>query len=140
MAENSVEELMNLLIGLGIWLVIALFAVINGVLREQVLVRLAGEKLALPLSGITLSLIIFIVTLYMLHLVRFSTLGGFIGLGFFWLCITLIFEYSMGYFLEKKPIREISRVFNIRKGNLFILALLVAALAPAIVAKLKGYY
>ena len=131
---------MNILIGFGIWLVIALLAMVNGAVREKFLAKWLGKKWALPLSGVTLSLIVFLVTLNMLHYVSFATPVGFIGLGFFWLAITLVFEYSMGLIVEKKTLREISQVFNVKKGDLFILVLLTAAFSPLLVAWLNGFF
>ncbi|WP_052299072.1 hypothetical protein [Thermodesulfatator indicus] len=46
----------------GIWLVIVLIAIVNGIFREKVLTPLLGSDLALPISGISLAMLVFVVS------------------------------------------------------------------------------
>ncbi|WP_189379432.1 hypothetical protein [Thalassotalea profundi] len=131
---------MSIIIGTAIWLLIVLLAIANGVLRDKVLAQLLGKKLALPLSGISLSTLIVIVASNTIHFTGLSTFKGFINLGVYWLSITVIFEYTMGLFVEKKSLHEINQVFNIKKGNLFVLVLIVVTLAPPLIAYYKELY
>jgi len=50
----------------------------------------------------------------------------------------LIFEYLFGHYIVGKPWQEINQVFNIFKGDLFIIVLIVSAVSPWLTAKLKG--
>ena len=53
---------MNILKSLFIWLCFIPVAILNGGLREYVLVEAIGEEWALPVSGIILSVCIFLIT------------------------------------------------------------------------------
>ena len=53
---------MNILKSLIIWLCFIPVAILNGGLREYVLVEAIGEEWALPVSGIILSVCIFLIT------------------------------------------------------------------------------
>ena len=53
---------MNILKSLFIWLCFIPVAILNGGLREYVLVEDIGEEWALPVSGIILSVCIFLIT------------------------------------------------------------------------------
>ena len=48
---------------IGIWLVFVISAILNGVFREKVLVPAIGTSIALPLSGVILAALVFLVTL-----------------------------------------------------------------------------
>ena len=50
----------------GVWVLLVLLAVLNGTVREKRLVPLLGAQWALPLSGISLSLLILGATLLLL--------------------------------------------------------------------------
>jgi len=79
---------------LGLWILLAFVAVINGVVREKLLVSLIGERLALPLSGVLLSLLIFLVTLIFIPFFRISSTCGFLYVGIIWVLLTLAFELN----------------------------------------------
>lgn len=53
---------MNILKSLIIWFYFIPIAILNGGLREYVLVKTIGAEWALPVSGITLSVCIFLIT------------------------------------------------------------------------------
>jgi hypothetical protein len=124
--------------GTGVWLVIMAAAVINGVIRDEWLNPLLGDSFALPLSGVMLSLLIFIITYFSVTLIGLSTTLTCLVIGLFWVILTLSFEYLFGHFVLGMPWYEISRVFDVTRGNLFVLALFAAALSPWIAARLRG--
>ena len=53
---------MNILKSLPVWLSFIPIAILNGGLREYVLAKTIGAEWALPVSGITLSVCIFLIT------------------------------------------------------------------------------
>ena len=123
---------------LGIWLVIVIVAIINGVAREKILTPLIGSSFSLPLSGITLSVLVLVVTYFTIPFIGEVKTGSYLYIGLLWVILTLSFEYLFGHYVTGKPWYEINQVFNILKGNLFILVLIVSAVSPWVAAKLKG--
>jgi hypothetical protein len=124
----------------GIWLLIVVAAILNGTFREKVLVSAIGENMALPLSGLSLAILVFIVSLIFVPFIRGVEPKIFIIIGLFWVVLTLTFEFVFGHFIAGKPWLEIVQVFNVRKGDLFIVVLCVTAISPYFAAKLRGLF
>ena len=122
----------------GIWLVIVVVAVFNGVFREKVLVPLIGAGFSLPLSGVLLAMLIFLVALLSVSIIGSSEQKKYILIGLVWLILTLSFEFLFGYFIAGKSWQEILGVFNIMKGDLFIVVLFAAGISPWLAAKARG--
>ena len=121
-----------------IWVIIALFAIMNGIFRENVLVSILGQLMAVSVSGIMLSIIVFIVTYLFFPLIgKHHTLAYFF-IGLQWVVMTLMFEFVFGHYVMGKSWSSISQVFNIMDGNLFIIVLVVSLFSPILAAKLKG--
>ena len=121
-----------------LWSIIAVFAIANGLLREKLLAPLFSETLALPISGISLSFIIFLVTWLMFPLISGNTKSTYILVGILWVILTLIFEFLFGHFAAGKPWSVILQGFNVASGNLFILALLSSLMSPFLVSLVRA--
>lgn len=114
----------------AVWLLIAVLAVLNGFLREAILQPLLGTRLALPVSGVVLALIVLIVTF-----VCFRWLAGpYWLIGIQWVVMTLLFEFGFGHYVAGKSWPELLQTFNMLRGDLFVLVLLVSLIAPRLVA------
>lgn len=120
-----------------IWVIIAIFAVINGLFRESVLSPHFGESVALPASGITLSIIIFTIIYLSFKLFGKNEYRTYLYIGIQLVTMTLIFEFFFGHYVIGKSWSELLQVFNILKGDLFTIALLVSLFSPILVAKIK---
>jgi hypothetical protein len=120
-----------------IWFIIAIFAVINGIFRESIITPYFGEAVALPTSGITLSIIIFTITYYSFKLFDKNKYRTYLYIGIQWVTMTLIFEFVFGHYVIGKSWSELLHVFNILEGNLFIIALLASFFSPLLVARIK---
>jgi hypothetical protein len=121
-----------------IWLVMAVFAMANGIFRDKILAPWIAEKNALPLSGIILSVLIILLSYLSIPFFGQQNASTFIFIGLLWLSMTLFFEFIFGHFILGKTWGEISQVFHILEGNLFIVALLATATGPYLAAWLRG--
>ena len=121
-----------------IWLAIAILAIGNGVLRESVLVPMLGQGLALPISGISLSIIVFIVTYFAFGFFGKQSFLTYFLIGLQWVFMTLIFEFVFGHYVAGKSWSTILQVFDTTKGDLFIFVLLMSLISPVLVAKIKS--
>jgi len=122
----------------GLWLLIVVAAIINGVLRERLIAPIVGIETALPISGITLSAVIFIFSLMSVSFVGALQTKTYLFIGLYWVLLTLSFEFLFGHYVVDKSWREIMQVFNIQKGDLFIIVLFVTAFSPWVSAKIRG--
>lgn len=114
---------------LVLWLLLCALAIVNGGLRERCLAPAIGERAALPLSGITLSLVILLATALTLPWLGPLTASGALAVGVGWLALTLVFEFALGWRMGKTR-RQMLAAYDPRGGNLWLLVLAVTLLAP----------
>ncbi len=124
----------------GIWFVIVLAAIMNGTLREKTLAPIIGSNLALPLSGVSLAIIVFVVSLIFVPFIGAPEPKVYIAIGFFWVVLTLLFELIFGHFVAGRSWKDIMQVSNVKKGDLFLLVLCVTAVSPWFSAKVRGLF
>ena len=129
--------LIILLKSTGIWFVIVIAAVLNGLLREKVLVPSIGGELALPASGIILSALVFSIAFVFVPFIGAIEARTYVLVGFWWVVLTLAFEFLFGHFVMGKSWQEIVQVFNIKKGDVFIVVLIVTAVSPWLAARIR---
>ena len=122
----------------GVWFLIVVAAVLNGLLREKVLVPFVGDGLALPLSGMILSVLVFLIAFIFVPFIGASVSKTSMLVGIWWVGLTLAFEFPFGHFVMGKPWHEILRVFNIQRGDIFIVVLIVTAVSPWLAARIRG--
>lgn len=123
---------------IGIWFILLAVAIANAGIRELFLAPVFGGKIALPVSGLLLSLLIFIVSYLTIPFFRVLESRMYFLIGVVWVALTLSFEFLFGHFVAGKPLQEILQVFNINQGNLFVVALMTTLIAPGVSAKLRG--
>ena len=76
----------------GVWLVMLVAAFVNGALRELLIVRLVGEYVGHVLSVGLLSGAIFGITYLFIKAHRPLPVRTLLGMGGFWLVLSLLFE------------------------------------------------
>lgn len=119
-----------------IWLGLALMAGLNGALRESLLIPRLGRRLALVVSGLLLSGMIFALTLVWLpHLVPL-TAGRCWAIGAFWVGLTLALEVIVAQVTRGYARPGFTALGQIRAGSLMIIVLLVTLVAPYLAARL----
>ena len=126
---------MNILKSLIIWICFIPVAILNGGLRECVLVEAIGEEWALPVSGIILSECIFLITWLLLpRIIKVFTSkeGWLIGTG--WALLTIAFEFAAGL-TGGSTVSELLAAYNPLSGNLWLLVLATTLLSPVITKK-----
>ena len=88
---------MNILKSRIVWLCFIPVAILNGGLREYVLTKILGEKWALPVSGIILSVCIFLITWLLLpRIIKALTFKDCWLIGICWGVLTIAFEFGVG--------------------------------------------
>ena len=120
------------------WLVILAMAVANGALREIVLIPVLGKTTGLVLSGALLSLLVALVSFAYVRLSHGITILQGLLVGVFWLCLTLVFEFSFGRYVQHKPWSELLDAYTFKDGNIWPFVLLVTLLAPSVAVLLQA--
>jgi len=121
-----------------VWFGMLVLAMLNGIARDMLLAPAFGISVAQPVSGITLCILIFAVSYFSLTFIGATGVREYLGVGLFWVCLTLVFEYLFAHYVLGMSWQQVNQIFNILQGNLFSLALLVTAIGPLLAAKLAG--
>ncbi|SMP39558.1 hypothetical protein SAMN06295888_101279 [Desulfonatronum zhilinae] len=121
-----------------LWVGILVLAIANGALRESVLIPGLGTPTALVLSGLLLSALIIGVAYVSLPWLQIRRPAQFWFVGFGWLALTLVFEFSFGIW-QGKSWTVLLEAYTFKGGNIWPVVLAATALAPYIAAKLRGW-
>lgn len=124
---------------LVIWLGILVLAILNGGVREAVLVPLLGRTPGYLLSGISLAALIVAAAYLALPWLRPLSASRYVAIGLGWLLLTLGFEFSFGHVVLGKPWSELLAAYRFEGGNIWPLVLLITGAAPYLVARLRGW-
>lgn len=123
---------MNEIRSLLVWLCFIPVAILNGGLRQYVLVRWLGEVGANALSGVLLSLFILLITWLLLpRIVRYNQKESF-RIGIVWMLLTIGFEFIFGL-TGGISFRELLSAYNPMSGNLWLLVVITTFGAPRLV-------
>lgn len=128
---------MRIVKALLIWLVILGAAFLNGGLRELVLVPSLGMPYALILSGVILSVCVLVIAVIAVPKLGPMTTHEALGIGVFWLLLTLLFEFGFGRLVQHKPWGELLEAYTFAGGNVWPIVLLVVVLAPVIAQRFR---
>ena len=118
-----------------IWFSITPLAILNGALRENLLIPMVGA-FAYPISGILLSLCIFIVSYIFIPRLGTADKQTYVKMGIVWVLATLIFETLLGLIMGNS-FAEILEAYNVSTGNLWLFIVIFIGFVPTIVARMK---
>lgn len=121
------------------WFLLVILAIANGILRDKVLTPALGSPIALPFSGMTLSLFILLVAWFSLPWYGALPSSRYWLIGLLWLLMTILFEFGFGYFVAHKSWAEMLQAYNVVKGNLWVMVLAATFVSPWLAARLRGY-
>ncbi|NLV92158.1 MAG: hypothetical protein GX030_07190 [Firmicutes bacterium] len=117
-----------------IWVIIVPIAILNGVLRESVVVKLGA--IALPLSGIILSLCIFGVAYLLIPKIGSCGKKEYLVFGVLWFLLTNLFDLGM-ILSDGGSLSDLFAAYNFLGGNLWIIVVLTTLLSPIAVARIR---
>lgn len=119
---------------IGIWFLIIPLAIINGGLRENILIKLGS--IALPLSGVILSICIFIMAYLLIPKIKNCKQIDYVIFGIIWFVLTNLFDLFM-YISEGGGVKDLLRSYNFLTGNLWILVVTTTLISPLLVIRIK---
>lgn len=128
---------MRILKSLLIWITFIPVAMLNGFLRKHVFESIVSEEIALPLSGITLSGFIYLITWILFPFLGKLSKAQLYTICVLWFVLTILFE-TLLCLSNSMSVNDIIRSYNPLTGNLFIVVLVVTGLSPIIITKKTG--
>ena len=123
----------------ALWLVILVLAILNGALREKTLIPEFGSFIGLIVSGATLSVCVFLVSIAAAPWYGPLVSRQWLFIGLFWFLLTVVFEFSFGRFVQHIEWTELFDAYTFRGGNMWPLVLVIIGLSPWVAAKLRGF-
>jgi len=121
----------------GVWLVLAVLAVLNGILRNATYARVVGEYAGHVLSSLIFIGVVFAVTYIFLRLVRLDYgLADLLVVGAAWVVMTVAFEFLFGHYVAGHPWPRLLADYNVLKGRVWALVLLAVFLGPLVMGPL----
>ncbi len=122
----------------ALWMAILVLAILNGILRENMLIPALGGFAALIASGAILSLCILLVALAAAPWYGPLALRQWVLIGLFWLLLTVAFEFSFGRLVQHKTWAELFDAYSFRGGNIWPVVLVATVVSPWLAAKTRG--
>ena len=123
-----------------IWLIILVLANLNGAAREVWLIPRLGEPAGRVASTVALAGIVVLLTWLAIRWIGPASRSDAMRIGVLWLGLTLAFEFLVGHYVLRQPWTALLEDYDISRGRVWPLALLVVLLAPVLAARLKGLY
>lgn len=116
----------------GVWLLMLVAAFMNGALRELLIVRHVGEQVGHVLSVLLLSGAIFGITSVFVEALGPLPSNTLLGIGFFWLVLSLLFEFGFFHYAMHEPWEKLWADYNIVRGRLLSVVWLTTLFSPLI--------
>lgn len=123
---------------LFIWCLIMLVESIHGFLRGIWLAPLVGDFTARQIAVFNGALLIFIITWFFIRWMNLKTKKTLLITGAIWVLLTVVFEIGLGKGVFQMSWDRIFSDYNIIKGGLMPIGLLMMFLTPLATAKLRG--
>lgn len=121
----------------GAWMVLAVLAVLNGLLRDATYGRALGEYAGHVLSSFILIVVVFAAAYAFLRLARVDYgLGDLLIVGATWVVLTVAFEFLFGHYVAGHPWSRLLADYNLFRGRVWALVLFAIFLAPLITGRL----
>lgn len=124
--------------GLAVWLVLMLVEVLQGTVRTFWLAPRLGDFRARQVAVFTGSFLILLIVYLFIPWLGVRAVSSLLCLGLLWLLLTLVFEVALGRFVLHATWSRIFEDFNLPRGGLLPLGLLILFLAPLLAAKARG--
>jgi hypothetical protein len=123
-----------------VWLLIILVEIIHGIVRGILLVPMAGDLRSRQIGVFTGSLLIFVVAYISSNWLGAKSVGQQIGVGFFWVLLTVIFEITFGLFVVGADTARILEDYNLLNGGLMPIGLVFMLFTPMLASWLSSKF
>ena len=120
-----------------VWLIIIATETCHGILRNLYLAPRIGDFRARQIGVFIATLLIFIISIVFIKFIKASGKKQLLFIGIVWVLLTLIFEVSLGRLLHLSWERILSD-YNLLKGGLMPIGLILTAFSPLAAAKVRG--
>jgi len=121
---------------LGIWVILAVSAIVIATFRNGVLLPPFGEQTAHQLGTVLYLILQFIIIFIFIKKIKVKEIKTLLGIGIFWVVITIIFEFAFEHYVMGHPWQKLFADYNLFNGRLWVLVLINNIAAPLIGGKM----
>jgi hypothetical protein len=121
-----------------VWLILMGAEFVHGALRTLFLAPLVGDFRARQIGVFTGSVIILVIACLSIRWMQGGTTAGLGAVGVVWVLLTVGFEVGLGHFGFGYSWERLLSDFNLPRGGLLPIGLVVLALSPVIAARVRG--
>ena len=121
-----------------VWLLLAIVEIAHGTLRTALLVPIVGDWRARQVGAVVGSLLILAVAVLTIRWIGAQSPRTLLGIGVLWLTLMLTFELAAGRWLAGFSWERIASDYDLPRGGLLGLGMIVLALSPSIAARVRG--
>ncbi|MCW8804116.1 MAG: hypothetical protein OQK57_06935 [Ignavibacteriaceae bacterium] len=121
---------------LGIWFILAISAIVVATFRIGVLLPPFGEQTAHQLGTVLYLVVQFSVIYIFIKKIKVKEVKTLLGIGIFWVVITIIFEFAFGHYVMGHPWQKLFADYNLLNGRIWVLVLINNIAAPLVSGKM----
>lgn len=123
---------------IAVWVLLIAAEVLHGIARALWLVPVAGDVHARQIGVFTGSTIVLAVAAMLIRWIRPRRVRDALSVGVLWLLLTLGFEVAFGRLAAGASWDRIASDYDLTRGGLLSLGLIVLTLAPLLAARWRG--
>lgn len=122
------------------WLGIALLEMLHGIARAKLLAPRVGDLRSRQIGVATGSLLILGYSWLVFPWLAIAAPAEALRVGGLWLLCMLVFEFTVGHYVFRFPWKWLLNDFNLLRGRLLALGMLVLTFAPWLCGRLRGLW
>lgn len=120
------------------WLAILVLAIVNGALRQALLIPRLGERAGHVASTLLFSVLVLGAAWILVPWIRPGSARDAWLIGAFWVVLTLGFEFLAGHYLFGNTWEKLLADYDVAAGRIWVLVLITTLLAPALAFGLRS--
>ena len=121
---------------LGIWVILAVSAIVVATFRIGVLLPPFGEQTAHQLGTVMFLVVQFIIIFFFIKKLKIKDIKTLLRIGLFWIVLTILFEFYFGHYVIGHPWEKLFADYNLFNGRLWLIVLINNIAAPIISGKI----
>jgi hypothetical protein len=122
----------------ALWLLLMVVAIVNGVLREKLLMGWLDRGTAQIVSTAMLAVLVLLVTALTVGWMKVRGRLRYVIVGVIWVALSVAFEFLFGHYVLGESWRALLTAYRIDQGSPWPVFLLVVLVAPYLAATLRG--
>ena len=125
---------------LVVWVGLLGLAIVNGGVREALIIPRTGELAGQAISTISLCVLILALAWLTIGWVQPASASEAWKIGTLWVVLVLAFEFLAGHYLFGTPWSELLADYNVMRGRIWPLVLVTTFVAPYLAGRVRAMW